>query len=827
MRIKFLPILLLHSAGRALWGACTTTCALVTFEYVFYVGVFMSGVRQSVAAILRGAAAHERTFGLRDSSISRSTGRNVTLAALAMTMGFAAAASAQQAQSSGASAGSESPTLDELSLDEVTVTGSRIRRKTDFDTANPTTVVDSDYLKNLGVSNVSQALEMLPSNVSTFSAANTGNSNFFAGSTIANLRGLNPFFGSRTLNLVNERRFVPTNQGDGVDLNFIPFILVDRVDIVTGGASAAYGSGAISGVNNVVLNRKLEGGLANVNFGQTQESDGRDRQVGLAYGSSLFGNRGHLVVGYEYGKSDAVGCYEARDWCRESNGFIANPLVGPNLRADGSDASGPSLILASDVRANQVSQTGVFNSFSTVAGSTLQASADGTGTTPFNLGAQPYAGSSAFNNVSGGDGESIYQYTNLRAPVERSVATASFSFDVTRGTKLTADLSWGKVETDNRTRALTANFNSIRGDNAFLAGNPDLIAAQSAYALFPGGPAFLNKDWTSQVNSHSSTSTDVQRVAVGLDGFIGGSNWRWDSYAQYGKTEREQIVFDNRHTNAYSLAIDSVLDVNGNPVCRISSAAQAIAAGVTFDPRIADGCVPLNPFGNQAISDAAHAYAFGNLDEQLDYEQTMIAGNLSGELFDPFNAGYMTAAAGAEYRIEKGENVAAVPAGTPDYVRTDYLIQYGESFAGKVDVTEAYVETILPLLRDEPGAKLVELDTAVRYSEYKNTGGFGTTGESRTHGMVTWKAALKWSPIDWLLVRATQSRDSRAANFRELYYGQTIGAGGLFGFCAPTDPCSFSLEGNVNLKPEKADTTTAGFVLTPAASSPASRSSAI
>ena len=80
---------------------------------------------------------------------------------------------------------------------------------------------------------------LLPSNVSSFSAANTGNSDFFTGSTIANLRGLNPFFGSRTLNLVNERRFVPTNQGDGVDLNFIPFILVDRVDVVTGGASAA------------------------------------------------------------------------------------------------------------------------------------------------------------------------------------------------------------------------------------------------------------------------------------------------------------------------------------------------------------------------------------------------------------------------------------------------------------------------------------------------------------------------------------------------------------------------------------------------------------
>ena len=149
---------------------------------------------------------------------------------------------------------------DNQTLDEVTVTGSRIRRTTDFDTPNPTTVVDADYLKNLGIVNVGEAVEQLPANVSNNTPATTGNANFFAGSTIANLRGLNPFFGSRTLNLVNNRRFVPTNQGDGVDLNFIPSVLIERIDVVTGGASAAYGSGAISGVNNIFLNRKLEGG---------------------------------------------------------------------------------------------------------------------------------------------------------------------------------------------------------------------------------------------------------------------------------------------------------------------------------------------------------------------------------------------------------------------------------------------------------------------------------------------------------------------------------------------------------------------------------------
>ena len=760
----------------------------------------MTVVRETVAAPTRDTVEQDipaRKMYSFSGPYGRSFIRSSAIAAaVALALGVATSAHAQ-----------ESPASESLSLDEVTVTGSRIRRSTDFDTANPTTVVDSDYLKSMGIANVSQAIQMLPSNVSTFSATNTGNSNFFAGSTIANLRGLNPFFGSRTLNLVNGRRFVPTNQGDGVDLNFIPFVLVERVDVVTGGASAAYGSGAISGVNNVILNRKLEGGRFDMDFGQSDESDARDRHIGVAYGSSLFDGRGHAIVGYEFQKSDAVGCYDARDWCREGNGFVAG---GPG---------DPSLILVQNARFNQLSQTGVFNNGNPAATTTLQANAAGTGTTTFNLGQQPYSAASAFNNVSGGDRESIYQYTNLRAPVKRNVATAAFMYDLTDDTHMSLDLSYGKVETDNRSQALTAVFTSITPQNAFLT--PSLAAAQGQFAIFPTGPAFLNKDWTSQVDSHSTTTTKVKRAALGLDGKFGSSSWAWDGYFQYGNTDREQLVVDNRHLNAYNLAIDSVI-VNGVARCRISNEAEARAAGVTFDPRIANGCVPLNPFGNGQISDAAKAYAFGNLDEQLDYKQSVLAVNANGELFDGFGAGAITAAVGAEYRIEKGENIAAVPAGTGDWVRTDYLIQYGESFAGKVDVTEGYVETFIPFLKDAPGAKRLDLDIAARVSEYKNKGGFGTTGEERTHDMTTWKVAGNWEPLDWLRFRATQSRDSRAANFRELYYGQIIGAGGLFGFCGAnmSDPCTFSLEGNVDLKPEKSDTTTFGVVFTPKESLP-------
>ena len=133
-------------------------------------------------------------------------------------------------------------------LEEVTVTGSRIKRTTDFTTATPTTVIDTATMENLGVVNVGDVLEMIPSNISNFTPATTANGSFNTGAYIADLRGLNPFFGSRTLTLIDGQRAVSTNTLDSFDLNFIPQVLVQRIDTVTGGASAAYGSGAVCGV---------------------------------------------------------------------------------------------------------------------------------------------------------------------------------------------------------------------------------------------------------------------------------------------------------------------------------------------------------------------------------------------------------------------------------------------------------------------------------------------------------------------------------------------------------------------------------------------------
>jgi outer membrane receptor protein involved in Fe transport len=743
----------------------------------------MLKVQIAVATALQEAALRSRT--------------GVAVCALGLMLGGSAAAWADQAPAESGQGSSA------VTLDEIVVTGSRIRRSNDFDSPNPTTVVDSSYLENLGIVNVGAAITQLPSNISTNTPTTTGNANFFTGSTIANLRGLNPYFGSRTLTLLNTRRFVPTNQGDGVDLNFIPSILIDHVDSVTGGASAAYGSGAIAGVQNIFLNYRLEGARIDMDYQQSMHSDAKDKHAAAAFGQSFAGDRGHFILGGEWEDMDAVGCVDSRSFCAKNAGFYQNTT-----------GVGPLYLKGENLRSNQISESGVLQLPPLAPGATqpasiFQSNADGTGVIPYNLGAAPFAGQGSPNNtVVGGDGVPIYQYTNLRAPVDRKVAMGALKFALTDTLNLTADASYGHVETVNRNAALTNIFVPVSTLNPFAA--PVLAAAGTTTGL-------VGKAWDLQSDSYTRFTTQVKRASIGLDGRFGDTSWTWDGYYQIGRTNREQLVNDNLHNNAATLAYNVVTDPStGNPVCaaKLDPTNPAFAL---YDPALIQSCVPVNIFGTKALTRAQHDYLFGNLDERLVYTQQVFAINTTGTLFSGFGAGDVQAAVGYEHRDELGHNLEP---DQPGYIRTDYLIQYGEPFSGDVKVDEAYVETNIPVLKDLAAAKRLDFDLAVRESRYRNQGLEGTTGLYRTHNLTTWKVNGTWDVVDWFRFRGSQSRDSRAGNFRELYYGQKIGAGGLFGYCGPagtafTDPCNWSLEGNPDLRPEKSDTTTFGFVVSP------------
>ncbi len=331
----------------------------------------------------------------------------------------------------------------------------------------------------------------------------------------------------------------------------------------------------------------------------------------------------------------------------------------------------------------------------------------------------------------------------------------------------------------------------------------------------------------------NETATDLQRWAVGFTGAFGDTSWTWDAYYQTGESDRQQNVLDNRHARAFDFALDAVPSIPGNfnspAVCRITrDGAAAYPAGnplALVDPRIAQGCVPLNIFGTTNMTPQAKAYAFGRLLENTVIEQDIIEAVASGELFEGFGAGAVRAAFGASWRDESIANIADTT--QPDWQRTDYLIQYGESFAGDVEVVEYFTEIDVPIT-DSFGVV-----GAIRRSDYTNTGGLGTgraNGKSSDVGITTWKVNANWEVNDLLSLRGSQSRDVRAPNFRELYYGQVIPAGPAFGFCSNPwtgninlgfftntgDACIYDLHGGLELKPEEADTTTLGFILTPA-----------
>ena len=731
------------------------------------------------------------------------------------------------------------PTPDTSRLREITVTGTRIRRSSDFSTDTPTSIITSETMNQMGVVNVGEALNIDPANISTFTPANTGNSNFFSGAYIANLRGLNPFYGSRTLVMIDTQRVVQSTQGDSFDLNLIPQILVNRIDVVTGGASAAYGSGAIAGVVNVRLDKTLEGGKIDGDFFETSRSDAKDGHIGAAYGHAFLDDRVHVVIGGEHEHQDGLGCETARPWCAQNAGLFNN---GASLSVGSYSGSVTPIGYGTNLRFNQTGYGGVIFNATPGATSTLQGSPDGASLVAFNLGLNPYSSSpgSQRNVVPRGDGIPLYQYDQLLAPNKRDVVMGSLTAQLNETLRFNAAVNWGQVATQTIAPdgLIDQGESLIPADNAYVQTSPALQAALGSTPTLS-----INKDWTSQVPYFTDVHTTVQRATVGLEGKIGQSSWIWDTYLGYGITRREQLAANNIHQYELPMALDTVL-VNGQPECRVTAYGYAGAvaqnpsaayslAGPTLGPLLAEGCVPINPLGTKPLSAAALNYAFGNLDERLRYQQTVAAVNASGEYFGGIGAGAFTAAAGVEWRRELGHNDESSCAASDSQcnaVANDFLIKYGDAFGGNVTVEEAYIETSLPLLKDFPGAHLFQADFAVRQSRYDNRALYGDdvpSGQQAPdfiHNLTTWKASAVYEPTEDVRLRVSRSRDARAANFRELYYGEKTAAGGFLGYCNPLgvfaapsqlDPCTQFSTGNVDLRPETSDTTTVGIILTP------------
>jgi iron complex outermembrane receptor protein len=651
---------------------------------------------------------------------------------------------------------------------EIVVTGSRITRN-GYDAPTPTTVVDNALLNAKAPAQIIDALVTLPAfrNSSTASTAGNGNAGS-AGQSFANLRGLGP---NRTLILLDGQRFVPSTSISTVDIGLLPSALIQRVDVVTGGASAAYGSDAVAGVVNFVLDNRFTGLKGNVQSGITSHGDDRSIKGSLTAGTA-FAERGHLVLSVEGLKTQGV-----RPHARSFSSFpIATLINNPGYTPTNGQTR---RFILPNVYFNNVGFGGV------VTSGPLAGTEFGPGGTTFRQPAGQYAGTSAI--LYPGQVNEPWQQTNTYSalPEKRIVGYGRVSWDVADGltaygTGVVAHSRPGPYFTTPANTLITGAFN-IGLSNPFIP--PAIRSQMNSLGLQSIAVGRYSEDFG---NGIVSRTNDTKRATIGLQGAIGGS-WKLDAYAEYGRNRDVFIIANNALRPNLIRAVDVVQTPSG-PQCRSTLTTPG------------DGCVPLNIFGPGSASPAAIDYIYGDSRAVLVLQQKVASLALSGEPFSTW-AGPVSTAFGAEYRSESARQ------------RSDANSQAGlfaignpKALTGKFEVKEVFGETVVPLAKDLPALQSVDLNAAVRYTDYSTSG-----------SVVTWKIGGNWQPISGVRFRATRSRDIRAPNNLELFSPPIQATAFLLDPVTNTQPVaqSFSL-GNRNLKPEKANTTSFGGVLQPA-----------
>jgi len=674
---------------------------------------------------------------------------------------------------------------DESQLANVVVTGSRIVRG-GFEAPTPVSVVGADRIDERGVTNLGDLLNELPSFRATATPAasglGTGLAGYYGGRQL-DLRGLGAV---RTLVLVDGKRFVPSTTISTVDTNMIPASLLERAEVVTGGASAAYGSDAVAGVVNFILNERLDGVRSSVGYGQSSRSDNKTTSASLAGGTDILGGRGHFVGAVEFEKDDGVGTCTVRDWCGEGWLNFGNTPAGTGGR--------PANNILPDVNPSTISPTGVINSPGALHGISFTPN----GTSRHFVYGNPV--NSLF--MVGGEGhgqDGYFEGIPIVSPTERYLAYTRTKLDFTDSLVGRLDLSYGHLIGHHEGGEYRSTAMTISRDDPFLPVSADPTLNVPAIMDANGLTQFkLGKNFADIGNPHLLTTNGVFRAVASLNGKLAGS-WTWDGYYQFGRNDFESDASNNVINANLARAVDAVGSSAAAAVCRVN----ADAVTTNDDPR----CVALNPFGQQ-LSPQAINYVTGTSVQTDITTEHVVAANVQGEVFSTW-AGPVSLAGGLEYRSDK-------IAGTADPISRalGFFTNNAADINGKINVAEGYVETLVPLAKDAFLAKSLEFNGAARRTHYDRSSPGSSSGVSTS----TWKAGLVWDPIASLKLRATRSRDIRAPNVSELFGPNTTGFGIL------NDPAKAGLQtnpvvvsgSNAQLVPEVGDTWTAGFVVQPA-----------
>jgi len=611
---------------------------------------------------------------------------------------------------------------DATTLDKIEVTGSRIR-SSDIETQQPVISLSRADIQRQGFTSVADIVQNISAAGSpAISRADALSSGEETGGQYIDLRNLGP---ERTLVLIDGKRMGITSGGYS-DLASIPTSIVERVEVLTDGASAIYGSDAIAGVINIITRKNFDGAEASAYLGQYGQGDGTKQVYNFLLGSS--GDRSAVALGVEYSKEDPV---LAKDRSFSASGMGPNHPV-PDVyqgryRANGwSATTQKGRMIDGDSVSWTVNPDGDPRNF-----------ADFHVTDPL----KDYANSN--------------QQMFLQTGLERTSLFANGRFDLTDAVHFKADALYTHRETLQQIAGYPFQSEAY--------GTP--LAADSYFNPIGEEVNFLRRTW--EVPRQTLSELTTFRFTGGFEGSfeIADKPWDWDVGYLYNQNKGVK-------TGTGNLFLPRVADAVGPSFLGADGVVHCGAPGAVID-----GCIPWNPLaaygmsapGSLSSDPALRDYLFPTSHGTSDTDTTVYSANLSGVLAT-LPAGDLSMAAGFEHRRERA--LFAPDAMDQSGLTTDLA---GASTSGSYSLDEVYLEFLVPVLADVPGAKELTFDVAGRYSDYST---FGDTVNS--------KFGLKWKPFDDLLVRGTYATGFRAPTVSDLYGGTSETFDNL------TDPCDGS-----------------------------------
>src|SRR5450631_1770481 len=648
-------------------------------------------------------------------------------------------------------------------IEAIVVTGSRISRR-DYQSDSPIVTVDQSALAAAGQPTLDRAIGELPQ----FAAAQgmsevgdvQGSTGFAGGQAYGDLRGLGP---NRALILMDGRRLMSSNPNGSVDLNTIPMSMIDNVEIITGGASATYGSDAIAGVLNFKLRQTFSGAEINVQHGATTHGDGANEHVSALLGGNFADNRGNTVLAFEYSERNVVHGADRpffaniRELARPPEGIMPAGTFGaaPTIAAVNS-------VLAGYAGTTPIAGTGAYNG-------SLGVNTDGSIFT--DLAApncvQNYRGIGQKGvNIKAGCTQvqvGLGNFFAIQVPLTKSNVLARTTYKLTDNVSAYTQFSF----MESTARDETAGGSTGPGKELFIplnnpfvvnnAGLQTILASRPADPSNPNAltqPLVLTKLLSASGNRIQSYKYDVYQAVAGLKGDIPFADLSWDVYGSYGST-----LFNNLQQNDSSkVALASILNGTANYTGSVGN-----CVGYAW-----------NPLGSNPLSPGCREYATRENSNVNTITQKNIEGTLQGKIMT-LPAGDLRFAVGADYR------------GSSFDYHPDHGLITNDSFSydmtvptsGTQNVREVFAELLVPVLKDLPLIDELSLDLGARRSDYDLFGGVNT-----------WKADLNWKPISTVSIRGGYARAIRAPSLGELFAPTVTGNLNIGSGPSAGDPCA-------------------------------------